>query len=102
MNRKVKKVVYKILQEYELAREDDCYLIMRVVEILEPHLSATAFTTVMMNLKYKGISFESITRARRKFFEENPEYKPMKITEIRKKEEQKYIEQYSNHIPSIL
>ena len=72
MNKLIKKTVYKILDEDEKAREDDNYLIFKVVQALEPELAGTAFANVMFNLKYKNISFEGITRARRKYFEEYP------------------------------
>ena len=73
MNKLIRKTVYKILDENENARKDDNYLIFKVVQALEPELSRTAFANVMFNLKYKNISFEGITRARRKYFEEYPE-----------------------------
>ena len=101
MNKRIKPVVYRILREDELARDDDNYLILRVVEELEPDLAATTFIQVMTNLKFKRISLESIKRARRKFFEENPGYKN-ETTEAREKEEENYILEYSNHIPNIL
>lgn len=56
--RRIKQTVYKILQEDVYAREDDNYLIMKVVQALEPNLAGTTFVNVMQNLKYKGISFE--------------------------------------------
>ena len=64
MNRNIKKTVYKILQEDSYAREDDNYLILRVVQELEPAIAGTAFSNVMQQLRFKGISFEGITRAR--------------------------------------
>ena len=36
MNKNIKKTVYKILEQDKLAREDDNYLILRVVQELEP------------------------------------------------------------------
>lgn len=86
-----------VLEEDELARKDDCYLIMRVVEILEPHLSATAFTTVIQNLKYKGISFESITRARRSYMSKHPELKDGKTEKARREKEQEYHDEYARY-----
>ena len=61
MNRNIKKTVYKILQEDSYARENDNYLILRVVQELEPELAGTTFINVMQKLNYKGISFEGIT-----------------------------------------
>lgn len=70
MNRKreIKKTVYKILQNDEFAREDDNYLILRVVQELEPSIAGTAFSNVMQQLSFRGISLEGITRSRRKFW----------------------------------
>ena len=75
MNKNIKKTVYKILQEDEYARGNDNYLILRVVQELEPNLAGTTFVNVMQKLSYRGISLEGITRARRKFFEEYPKLK---------------------------
>ena len=55
----------------------------------------------MDNLQYYGISMESITRARRKFFEDNPELKIDKAEKARREKEQEYYLEYSNHISSI-
>lgn len=55
----------------------------------------------MQKIQAKGISFEGITRARRKFFEENPEYRDRNIDQIRRKKEREYFEEYSKHIPRI-
>lgn len=103
MSRKkeIKKTVYRILQEDEYARENDCYLIMRVVQELEPELAGTSFVNVMKNMSFKGISFEGITRARRKFFEEYPELKVEKVETARRIEEEEYRVEYGKHIPMI-
>ena len=101
MNRNTKKTVYKILQEDSYARENDNYLILRVVQELEPELAGTTFINVMQKLNYKGISFEGITRARRKFFEQYPQLKVEDVEKARRKEEEEYILEYSNHIPRI-
>lgn len=101
MNKQIKPIVYRILKEDKLAREDDNYLILRVVQELEPNLAGTTFVQVMTNLKFKKISLESITRARRKFFEEYPEYKIWDVEVARRKEEEKYFVEYGNHVPMI-
>lgn len=72
---------------------------MRVVQILEPDLAGTTFVNVMKGLKYKSISFEGITRARRKFLEEYPEFKDPEIILARGKEEENYFMEYSKRIP---
>ena len=101
MNRNIKKVIYKILKEDELAREDTWYLIQQtLIEML--HCNAgTAFGQVLQGMKYKGISFEAITRHKRKFLEENPHLIKHEVEDIRRKEEQEYYLEYSKHIPRI-
>lgn len=101
MNRNIKKTVYKILQEDKLAREDDWYLIQQVLTKLLPCNSGTVFGQVLQGMKVQGISFEAITRQRRKFLEENPQLKVDSVEKARRKEEEEYILEYSNHIPRI-
>lgn len=101
MKRPIRKTVYKILREDEYARKNDCYLIMRVVQELEPDLAGTSFVSVMEQITYRGISFEGITRARRKFFEENPGLKNAESEQARREKEEEYFVEYSNHIPRI-
>lgn len=103
MNRKreIKKTVYKILQQDKFARGDDNYLILRVVQELEPSLAGSAFSNVMQQLSFRGISFEGITRARRKFFEEYPELKVEKAEKARREKQEEYREEYSKHVPYI-
>lgn len=101
MNKRIKETVYKILREDKYARQNDNYLILKVVHELEPELTGQTFTKVMQRIQFKGISFEGITRARRKFFEENPEYRDRNIDQIRRDKEREYFEEYSNHIPRI-
>ena len=94
MNKDIKKVVYKILNEDEYAREDDWYLIQQVLIQLLPCNSGTAFGAILTEMKYKGISFEAITRCRRKFFEEYPQLKVQKVEKARRDEEEKYYLEY--------
>lgn len=95
MKRPIKKTVYSILEKDKYARQDDNYLIMRVVQRLEPNLAGTTFVEVMQNLTYKGISLEGITRARRKFFEQYPELKVVTVEHARREKEQEYYLEYS-------
>lgn len=99
--REIKKTVYKILNEDEYTRGDDNYLILRVIQELEPSIVGTAFSNVMQQLGFRGISFEGITRARRKFFEEYPQLKVEKVEKVRREKEEEYREEYSNHVPYI-
>ena len=103
MNRKreIKKTVYRILNEDEYARQDDNYLILRVVQELEPSIAGTAFSNVMQQLSFRGISLEGITRARRKFFEEHPELKVEKAEKARREKEEEYFLEYRRHVPNI-
>lgn len=101
MRKQIKKTVYKILQDEPYSRENDGYLIMRVVQELEPSMFKNNFEEVMSNLQFRGISFEGITRARRKFFEENPHLRVKKAEEARRKKEEEYFLEYANHIPHI-
>ena len=54
----------------------------------------TAFGQVLQGMKVQGISFEAITRARRKFFEEYPKLKVNKAEQARREEEEKYYLEY--------
>ena len=101
MRKEVPKTARRVLENEPYARINDGYLIRRVVEILEPELYKKDFKNVMDNIQYLGISAESITRARRKILEQNPEYKVEKTEKARKLEEEKYFMTYANHIPSI-
>lgn len=91
----IKNAVAYILWQDELARKDDCYLIMRVIQEIEPELVGETFINVMTNAKYKGISFESITRCRRKYLNEHPELKDIETEKARREEEENYIVEYS-------
>ena len=97
MRNRVKPVVDKILLYDENARMDDNYLILRVIQELEPELAGTTFANVMFGLKFKGISMESITRARRKFFETYPYLKVDKVEKARRRKELEYREEYGHY-----
>lgn len=95
MNRKTKGVVYSILQEDKLAREDTWYLIQQTIIKMTGCNQGTAFGQVLQGMKYQGISFESITRHKRKFFELHPECLTEEIEEVRRNEEDKYHFEFS-------
>ena len=95
MNKLIKKTVNKILDENEQAREDDNYLILKVVQELEPDLAGTTFAHVMLNLKYRKISLESITRARRKWAETHKDLLNANVEDARRKEEENYFAEYA-------
>ena len=94
MNRNIKKTVYRILNEDKLAREDDWYLIQQVLIELLPCNSGTAFGQVLQGMRVQGISFEAITRCRRKFMEENSQLKEQNVEKARREEEQEYYLEY--------
>lgn len=101
MNRNIKKIVYKILEQDKLAREDDWYLIQQTLIQMLPCNPGTAFGQVLQGMKVQGISFEAITRQRRKFLEENPQLRAENVEKARKEEEEEYYLEYSRHIPRI-
>ena len=94
MNKNIKKTVYKILQEDKYAREDDWYLIQRTLMQMLNCNYGTAFGQVLQGMKVQGISFEAITRCRRKFMEENPQLKVENVEKVRRKEEENYYLEY--------
>ncbi len=101
MRKEVARVTREILQEEPYSRENDGYLIRRVVEKLEPNLYKKDFREVMDNLQFYKISCESITRARRKFLEQHPELISKTTQVARRIEEENYFLEYSKHIPRI-
>ena len=105
MNKQIRKVVKKILEEDEYARGNDDYLILKVVQELRPELSGGLFATVMLNLKNcskdRQITFEGVTRARRKLQELYPNLRAkIEVENSRREEEENYHIEY-NHIPSL-
>ena len=94
MNRNIKKTVYKILEQDKLAREDDWYLIQETVIQMLPCNTGTAFGQVLQGMKIQGISFEAITRQRRKFLEENPQLRVENVEKARREEEENYYLEY--------
>ena len=90
--RNIRKIVKEILENDKLARIDDCYLILKVVQRLYPEDYAKPFYVVMTEAKYKGISFESVTRARRQVQRQYPELKDDEVAKIRDAEQEEYRE----------
>lgn len=93
MNRKTKEIVYKILETDEYARENDNYLIFRTLNEMTGIDKTTGIWSVLNKMQFKGISFESITRHRRKWIELHPEIE-VKAKQKRQEEEQKYYLEY--------
>ena len=92
MNRRkeIKRIVSQILDSDGYARQDDNYLILRVIQEVEPELAGTTFVNVMQRLSFKGISCESITRARREWASRNPELKVDKAERARRQKKEEY------------
>lgn len=89
--KQLEETVKEILENDELSRRDDCYLILRVISKLYPNEIGKRFETVMFGAKNKGISFESITRCRRKLQEKNPYLKDEETANARKKKQKEYV-----------
>ncbi len=89
--RNLEKIVEDILKNDELARKDDCYLILQVIRRIYPFEVGKTFADVMFNAKSKGVSFESITRARRKIQKKYPELKDEETAELRDIEQKEYV-----------
>ena len=97
MNKDIKKAVYNIMMNDELARVDDWYLVLKVVTKLVPCNSGTAFIRVLEGMKYKGISFEAITRRKRDFFITYPHLRDKEAEKIRRREEKFYVAEYGGN-----
>lgn len=97
MNKNIKKTVYRILERDKLAREDTMYLIQQTLIEMLNFNQGTAFGRVIQGMKYNGISFEAITRAKRKYLEEHPNEINQETENIRRKEEENYFLEYSKH-----
>lgn len=93
MNKRIKKTVYKILEEDEYSRENDNYLIFKVVQELDPKMADSSFVRII-NSK---ISMASITRARRQFFTQNPHLKPRLIAKVREDERKQYAKEFGEN-----
>lgn len=99
MNKETKKIVYNILENDNYAREDDNYLIFKTLNAMTGIDKETAIVSVLNSMKYKGISFESITRHRRKWLEKHPDIKEkLKVTKKREQEEENYYLEYARKI----
>ncbi len=88
MKKNIKDQVKQILFEYPEANQSDMVLIERYCKDTIP-LNCN-FSRALEILERQGISFESITRARRKIQQENPELKDERMAEIRSEEEENY------------
>ena len=91
MNKQIKPIVYSILRKDKLAREDTMYLIQQTIIRMLDVNQGTAFGIVIQGMKYKGISFEAITRAKRKFLEEHPDLVDDDTEQIRSRKQRQIL-----------
>lgn len=87
---KLSDTIKEILEQDELARKDDCYLMLRVLEKTHPQEVGKKFAEVMLNAKKNKINFESIRRCRQKVQEKYPNLKDLKTVEARFEEQSEY------------
>ena len=88
---KIEEIVEQILRQDEYARNNDVYLILKYVSKVYPYEVGKRFEEAMTNVSKKGLSFESITRARRKIQNKYPELKNDKVANFRDKKQKEYI-----------
>lgn len=88
---RLEEVVIAVLQESQMSRQDDFYLIACVLEKIRPYVTNKSMEYVLNHAKELNLpSFESITRARRKAQERYPELKDVKIADMRYEETAQY------------
>ena len=88
---KVEEIVEQILRQDNYSRNNDVYLILKFITKVYPYEVGKKFEEVMSNVSKKGLSFESITRARRKLQNKYPELKDEKVANLRDKKQKEYI-----------
>ena len=88
---KVEEVVEQILRQDKYSRNNDIYLILKYITKVYPYEVGKRFEEAMTKVRKKGLSFESITRARRKIQNKYPELKNDKVANFRDKKQKEYI-----------
>lgn len=88
---KIEEIVEQILRQDEYARNNDVYLILKYVSKVYPYEVGKSFEEAMNSVSKKGLSFESITRARRKLQNKYPELKNKKIANYRNHKQKEFI-----------
>ena len=88
---KVEEVVEQKLRQDKYSRNNDIYLILKYITKVYPYEVGKRFEEAMTNVSKKGLSFESITRARRKIQNKYPELKNDKVANFRDKKQKEYI-----------
>ena len=90
---KVEEVVEQILRQDKYSRNNDIYLILKYITKVYPYEVGKRFEEAMTNVSKKGLSFESITRARRKIQSKHKELRATReVQEARAEEQDLYIE----------
>ena len=93
---KLEPIVKQVLEESELARDDDFVLIKAVFEFINPHAVHEPFSKVLDLHKSYGLpSFESVTRARRKLQSEYKNLASSKQVEAMRAEEEENFREYA-------
>ena len=88
---KLEEVVLAVLEESELARKDDAYMIACVIEKIRPYITNRSVSYVLTHAKELQLPpFESITRCRRKLQQRNPELRDNKTADARFEETSEY------------
>ena len=96
--REIQKIVEEILEKDEYARGNDNYLILKVMQEVEPENVKEEWIKIL-SVKQ---CLESITRARREMLnKKHPEWKIEEVEQFRELEEKEYVEVYGHHIPSL-
>lgn len=72
-------IVEKVLREHSVTRDDDFKLYVWACQIMNPEIMREEFGKALWHHSENGLpSYESITRARRKLQEQNPELRGKK------------------------
>lgn len=86
----------RVLKIYPDSRNNDGLLVSKVTEILNPSIKGLKFNFVLENRKVLGLpSFETITRARRKLQENNPELRAIKEIEDARADQEELFKKFA-------
>lgn len=95
---KLEPIVKQVLEDSQLARDDDFVLIKAVFESINPHAVHEPFSKVLDLHKSYGLpSFESVTRARRKLQSEYKNLASSKQVEAMRAEEEENFREYARN-----
>jgi len=90
------KIVKQVLIESEGARNSDAYLYYLVIERLHRGVSNKPFKEVIFNLHEMGLPlYDTVTRARRKIQEQNPELRGDDRVALRRRENEEIFRDYA-------